>query len=91
MNDETRKAFNKANEVMHPIETQWHYPIMIEHGYKSETPPQKGFVRSYQYEHPETGRVIDVTTGSSADYWNDRTSGEFGYWSDLEPHLKSKK
>lgn len=80
---------NEANKKMHPIETQWHYAAMTEAGFVSTTPPQQGFVRTYVYIHPVSKREIHVTTGSQADYWNDKTSKEGGYWADLAQHLKA--
>lgn len=85
-----KEAFEKANKVLHPVETQWHYETMTAAGYKCDDDPQEGFVRSYLYYHPETGRKIKVTTGCNADYWNDLTSGEFGYWGSLQNHVASK-
>lgn len=88
MNTEELERFNEANKTVHPVTTQWHYPIMIAAGFETKTPSGVGFSRSYTYEHP-SGRVIVVTTGVNADYWNDQTTGKFGYWSALEPHVKS--
>ena len=78
-----------ADQKMHPVEIQWHYPIMTKYGFNSDTPPQKGFVRHYQYSHPD-GRLIKVTTGISADYFED-DKGAFGYPGGLEPHLARSK
>ena len=79
------KTFAEADKTMHAIETQWHFPIMTKYGFTSETPPQQGFVRSYDYTHAD-GHSIKVATGVRADYWEGAGSG--GYWSELEPHLK---
>jgi len=91
----------KADKVEHPVEKQWHYPILTKHGFEPKTKYGTGFVRSYNYEHP-SGRKIRVTTGASADYWHDTTHGQHGfaepgqdnaggYWSSLEPHVKALK
>lgn len=77
-----------ANETIHPVEKQWHYPIMTRYGYVSTDQPQQGFVRSYTYSHPN-GHSIKVSTGYSSDYWNDLCGKAEGYWSTLEPHLQS--
>ena len=87
MTPEELRRFNEANKIVHPVETQWHYPIMTKYGYVPVTLTGIGFVRSYEYTHPETGRSIKVSTGVNADYWED--GGAFGYWRDLEPHLQS--
>jgi len=82
-------AFEKANQAMHPVEDQWHYPIMKKHGYEPDTPTAQGFVRAYKYTHPKTGHSITANTGASADYWNDNSSGAGGYYSTLAPHMQS--
>ena len=81
------EAFNKANETVHPVETQWHYETMTEAGYEAKTPEGTGFVRSYDYVHPTTGSAIEVTTGANADYWVDQDTKATGYWADLKPYL----
>ena len=80
--------FEEANKKVHPVEGEWHYPIMVRYGFTPETKEAVGFVRSYEYHHP-SGRIIVVTTGVNSDYWQDRQDLKRGYWSDLEPHLKS--
>lgn len=81
------EAFNKADGVLHPVETQWHYPIMTDAGYEAETKEQTGFVRCYYYCHPKTGRRFRINTGVNSDYWTDVETNQFGYWSALEKHL----
>lgn len=88
------QAFEDANKTIHPVESQWHYPIMTKHGYKAITKTGVGFVRSYMYVHPVSGKTFKLTTGSSADYWSEvlpegstETAG-WGYWSKLEPYLE---
>jgi len=80
--------FSDADKKVHSVEDQWHYPIMTKYGYVALDKTGVGFVRSYKYEHPETKRRIIVSTGYSADYWNDKEDEAFGYWTDLEPHLQ---
>jgi len=80
--------FAKANERMHSVETEWHYPILTKAGFTSDTTPQQGFVRSFVYNHP-AGHNIKMTTGVNADYWDNTKTGDFGYWADLQPHLNS--
>lgn len=79
--------FEEADKKVHPVETQWHYPIMTKYGYEAMTKEGVGFVRTYMYVHPTTHHMVEITTGSSADYWN--AGYNYGYWSDLEPYLKS--
>lgn len=80
--------FEEANKKVHLVEEQWHYPILSAHGFLPETKEGIGFVRSYDYSHPD-GRRIRCTTGYSADHWEslDGTKGR-GYWSDLEGFIK---
>ena len=78
----------EADQKEHPVETQWHYKILIEYGYIPKTKSQKGLVRAYEYTRPDYRSAIRVTTGCNADYWEDLMSGTFGYWGDLESHLK---
>ena len=86
MENDFDKAFAKANTVEHPVEGEWHYPILTQAGFKPVTPSQTGFVRTYKYEHPD-GRVITAHTGVNADYWIDQKTGKQGYWRELEPHV----
>ena len=81
-------AFNDANQTVHPVETQWHFPILTKYGFTPTVLSQVGFVRKYSYKHPDTDVVVTCNTGASADYWSS-TAGGHGYWSDLEGHAKS--
>ncbi len=86
MNEAEQIAFEQANQKVHPVEAQWHFPILTKYGYTPITPQQTGFVRTYVYER--AGHQIVCTTGSRADYWRDDTNKDGGYWASLEPHLK---
>ena len=79
-------TFAEANKTIHPVETQWHYNQMTDSGFTPLDKEKQGFVRSYQYSKGD--RIIECTTGSSGDYWNDRKTGEFGFWRDLKRHLE---
>ena len=79
----------EANQKVHPVDTQWHFPTMTENGYLADTKEATGFVRTYQYTNPTNGHTMTVTTGAHADYWRDPTNNAGGYWIELEPHLKS--
>lgn len=85
------EKFEESNKKVHPVEEQWHYPILTKFGFRPITKEGIGFVRSYDYEHPSTGRRIRCATGYSSDYWRELPPGKDvqGFWSDLEPHLKS--
>jgi hypothetical protein len=87
VNAAERERFEKANQKVHKVETQWHHPILTKYGFVPETKVAVGFVRVYVYEHPETGRRVCCNTGVNADYWSEEGRGG-GYWSELEPHLK---
>jgi len=85
--------FREANETIHPVEQQWHYPILTKYGFVPITKTAQGFVRSYVYEHPVTREMVSANTGASADYWETtgKGSGDFShFWAGLEPYLKSK-
>lgn len=82
-------TFEEADKVVHPVTSQWHYPILIEYGFEAVTKEAIGFVRSYDYIHPISRRQIRCTTGCSSDYWEDLTVKKTKFWSDLEPYLKS--
>jgi hypothetical protein len=89
MNMTNQQVFNEANNMAHPVEIQWHYPIMTKYGFVPQERERLGFVRSYNYVHP-SGHHIRVTTGASGDYWTDEiVNGERGYWMALEPYIKS--
>jgi hypothetical protein len=77
--------FEEANKVIHPVETQWHYKMMIDVGFTPETKEQIGFVRRYKYTKGD--HVINVSTGVNSDYWVDETTGDRGYWSTLKSHI----
>lgn len=83
--------FEEANKAVHPVENQWHYPIMIKYGYDAKTKEDIGFVRNYLYVHPVTGKKMRLTTGSSADYWTDLDTKETGFHGTLKAHLESVK
>ncbi len=84
-------SFDEANKTEHPVEKQWHHPILTKHGFEpdGDSKVKTGFVRSYGYTHPKTGDKIRVATGANADHWDDSKNGKHGYWSALEPHVKS--
>lgn len=84
------ESLNRADETVHPVETQWHFEPMTKAGYVSLTDSEAGLVRSYVYEHKTTNHRIRLTTGLSADYWTDLETKEFGYWGSLTAHLASK-
>jgi len=84
--------FNEANKVEHKTEDQWHYPIMINHGWIPDTLKGIGFVRSYNYHHQNSNVKIIVTTGCNSDYWSamdDRKEVASGLWSGLEYFVKN--
>lgn len=81
-------TFSEANQVVHPVETQWHYKYLTKYGFEPITKEGIGFVRSYEYQNNK-GHKIRCTTGSNADYWSDETTKQHGgYWASLEPHLE---
>jgi hypothetical protein len=79
---------NEADKVVHPVETQWHYPIMVEHGYVPDTKEAVGFVRAYRYTHPITHHSIIAMTGGQTDHWSDPANNAVGFWAALALHLK---
>lgn len=80
--------FEKADQVVHPVTTQWHYPIMVKYGYEPISKEGVGFVRAYAYIHPDTQHIMTLHTGANADYWRDTKTDEIGYWKSLESHLQ---
>jgi hypothetical protein len=83
-------SFAEADQIDHPVESQWHHEIMVRHGFTSITKSQMGFVRAYEYKN-DAGHVMSVCTGVNADYWRDKNTGAIGYWPSLEPHLERLK
>jgi hypothetical protein len=79
--------FNEANKVEHPVEGEWHYPIMIDAGFKPITLMGIGLVRSYEYE--KNNHKILVATGVNADYWRDEQNNKGGYWMDLKGYVNA--
>lgn len=86
-------TLDEADKKVHPVETQWHYPVMIKYGFIPITKEAVGLVRSYEYTNP-TGRLVRCTTGYSADTFEEldpttRRIRNIGYHGGLEAHLKS--
>lgn len=79
-------SFEEANKTVHPVEKQWHFPILTKHGFVAETKEGVGFVRSYVYKHAD-GREIVCTTGLNADYWTDKQNKRTGYYGTLEEYI----
>jgi hypothetical protein len=82
-------SVGKTNQRIHPVETQWHYRIMIAHGYTAETKTAIGPVRHYVYIHPSKPNIT-CSTGVGGDYWNEDGTGKYGYWWTLKPFLTSQ-
>lgn len=82
-------TFDEANQTVHHVHNEWHYPIMTEFGYQPENTTAVGFVRFYTYVHPVTRHAFSLHTGAHADYWKDVTTPYSGsnYWGDLKPYL----
>lgn len=83
------KTFEEANKTVHPVTSQWHYPILTKHGYLPETQEEVGFVRKYIYTHPTTKHSMRLVTGMSSDYWTDTKTSKVGYWNELDTYLAS--
>lgn len=82
-------TLQQADQIIHPVETQWHYPVMKEAGFEPVQTEAKGLVRSYEYRKGD--HVIVCTTGYSADHWEDKTNKAYGYWRALKHHVTSLK
>jgi len=94
MNPEEKAAFAKANEKIHPVESQWHYPTMTKYNWVPITKSAIGFVRNYKYHKPDNPNyTILICTGVHADYFTDSNNKgrTIGFWDDLEPYLKTIK
>lgn len=81
---EEKTNFQKANEAIHNVENEWHYPIMKRNGFEPNDKTKTGMVRSYEYENIN-GHKVTGNVGVNKDYWVD--GEEQGYWDDLEAHL----
>lgn len=81
----------EVNSIVHPVETQWHYPIMVEFGFEPVTKKAQGIVRSYNYQKGTI--IIECVSGYTADYWNRIVSRheewKGGLWKSLRPYLES--
>lgn len=89
MTPQELEAFDKADQMVHPVEDQWHYKILHKYGFVPQEQQAKGFVRWYRYEHP-AGHKITCNTGVSADYWSHAEHPDgHGYWSSLEPYVSA--
>lgn len=82
-------AMEKADQKLHPVETQWCYRTLTPYGFVCEDPPQQGLVRSYDFKHPD-GTWIRYTIGARMDHWTVkegiRKGG--GLWKDLVLYLQ---
>jgi hypothetical protein len=87
MDKQEQTAFAQANERMHPVEKQWHFKPLTDAGFVPMTREAAGFVRRYDYEHPD-GRAVSCHTGASSDYWV--AGDKRGYWGELESWCKSQ-
>ena len=83
------KSFEEADKVVHPVEKQWHYPMLTKYGFEPEQREATGLVRKYTYTHPAGHRIV-CSTGVSSDHWEDMNAKPWqgGYWRDLEPYLQ---
>jgi hypothetical protein len=82
-------TFEEANNYGHPVETQWHYKVLIPLGWVAETHEATGLVRSYDYSLLGTDLKIRCTTGVNADHWQETTHKKAGgYWGTLEKFAK---
>lgn len=77
-------SMKEANKVIHPVETEWHYPTMMKYGFEAVTKSGTGLVRSYYYR--KDNHLVRVTTGFNSDHWSDNRGGQ-GLWGDLEHNL----
>ena len=84
--DDFQKRFNEADKKVHLVKDQWHYPIAIKYGFVPITMEAIGFVRSYQYEHPNGHRIV-CATGYNRDYFEGISPKGCGLWSELEAFL----
>ena len=82
------KTFAEAQEVVHPVEKEWHYPIFLKYGFVPNTLTGKGMVRSYTWTHPTLGLRMRWSIGVNADYFTDLDTDVGGYWTELEPYLE---
>lgn len=76
-----------VDDKEHPIEKEWHYPVLTAHGFTSADKVKKGMVRSYKYtssEYPD--HVITMTTGANSDHWEDKGNAS-GIGSSIKQHL----
>ena len=89
MTNEELERFNKANEAIHKVEDEWHYPILVSGGFIPVNKTASGFVRAYFWEHP-SGINFTFKIGANADYWRCST-GEGGYGSTLKDFILNYK
>lgn len=75
-----------ADNTVHQVENEWHYPTMVLYGYVPVNKTETGLVRHYVYHHPTLDHKVTCSTGASSDHWQDN-QGHFGFWSTLETHL----
>lgn len=88
MTNSFNKELNEADQVVHLVEDQWHYPILNKFGWIPINREGRGFVRNYVYRHPDYIFSIKCTTGVSADYWSRSDTDQGGYWGSLEDALE---
>lgn len=88
-------SFNEANQKWHSVENEWHYPMLIKHGFKPLNETAQGFVRKYEWVN-DASRKLTYHVGTNHDYWTDSETFWPGgntlkshFWLELEPFLKS--
>lgn len=77
----------ECNRAIHDVEEEYCHEHMLAAGFDTEDRTGVGFVRSFLYRN-DRGHEIRWSVGINATYWEDLTTGDFGYWRDLIPHLK---
>jgi hypothetical protein len=81
------ESFARANQVVHSVESQWHYRLLVPYGFIPVQRQAVGLVRGYDYVHSD-GRSVRCCTGANADYWT-ASDGKTGYWATLEEWAKT--
>lgn len=76
-----------VHDVVHPVEKQWHYPIMTKYGFKPQDLSGVGLVRFYKYTKDNV--MISCHTGVHQDYFIH--GSKTGIWSELENYIKEMK
>ena len=75
-------SFSEGDNVIHNVENEWFYSILVPLGFTPSTQTGSGFVRSYTLTHND-GRWVKCSIGVKSNNWL-ASDGSCGFESTLK-------